>query len=397
MLDDALVAVDHSIAANSRGDGLYHAYNTMIVRGESVVIDRLYAMLEGQVAVLSSGAIPPDQAIAVLEALFDSDVYRADQGSFMLYPDRDLPDFLEKNRVPAADVERIPLLQQMLADGDGRILVRDAEGCYRFSADFANVGDLSARLDTLAAELGDKVQAAREPLELLYEKVFNHRAFTGRSGGMFGFEGLGCIYWHMVSKLLLATQENFFAALEQDASKKTRGRLGELYYRIRDGIGFNKTPAEYGAFPADPYSHTPKHAGARQPGMTGQVKEEILTRFGELGVRVRDGAVHFQPGLLRRREFARKPQQFRYLDVDNVWQNLAVEPGKLAFTWCQIPLVYELSDEPTGSITLLLNDGEGHAHPQLRLSADDSAQMFRRSGHIRRIDIKLPAGDLFGD
>ena len=41
-------------------------------------------------------------------------------------------------------------------------------------------------------------------------------------------------------------------------------------------MGFKKTesPAEYGAFPDDPYSHTPSFGGARQPGMTGQVKEE---------------------------------------------------------------------------------------------------------------------------
>ena len=85
--------------------------------------------------------------------------------------------------------------------------------------------------------------------------MFNHRAFTGRSGGMFGFEGLGCIYWHMVAKLLLAVQESFFEAEKGDGKC-----LGEMYYKIRDGIGFNKTPLEYGAFPMDPYSHTPGHA-----------------------------------------------------------------------------------------------------------------------------------------
>ena len=123
----------------------------------------------------------------------------------------------------------------------------------------------------------------------LYETIFNHKEFTGRSGGMFGFEGLGSIYWHMVSKLLLAAQENFFKAKNANASDELVERLGHLYYRIREGIGFNKTPTEYGAFPTDPYSHTPKHAGAQQPGMTGQVKEEVLTRFAELGIRVENG------------------------------------------------------------------------------------------------------------
>ena len=136
-----------------------------------------------------------------------------------------------------------------------------------------NVGDLNARLNELSAVYGETLEAAREPLQVLYEQVFNHSAFTGRSGGMFGFEGLGSIYWHMVSKLLLVVQENFFAAQDQMADPATCQRLGSLYYRVREGIGFNKSPVEYGAFPTDPYSHTPQHLGAQQPGMTGQVKE----------------------------------------------------------------------------------------------------------------------------
>ena len=251
-------------------------------------VDTLYPMLEGQVAALSAGAIAPDEAVEVLEALFQSDIYRADQQSFMLYPDRKLPGFLAKNRVSAEQVEAIPLLQRMLEDNNDRVIVRDADGCFRFSAEFTNVRDLNAELDELVPVYGDEVNAAREPLQALYEQVFNHKAFTGRSGTMFGFEGLGSIYWHMVSKLLLAVEENFFAAIDQGADDAVIRRLGDLYYRVRNGIGFNKTPEEYGAFPADPYSHTPKHGGAKQPGMTGQVKEESV-RFAELGIRVNEG------------------------------------------------------------------------------------------------------------
>ncbi|MBP7520566.1 MAG: hypothetical protein KA896_09025, partial [Leptothrix sp. (in: Bacteria)] len=61
--------------------------------------------------------------------------------------------------------------------------------------------------------------------------------------------------------------------------------------------GYRKSAAEYGAFPADPYSHTPGEGGAQQPGMTGQVKEEILTRWGELGLRLAGGRIHFCPVL----------------------------------------------------------------------------------------------------
>jgi hypothetical protein len=231
----------------------------------------------------------------------------------------------------------------------------------------------------------------------LYEKVFNHQAFTGRSGGMFGFEGLGCIYWHMVSKLLLAVEENFFAALDQGVDERTCKQLGRLYYRVRIGIGFNKTPAEYGAFPTDPYSHTPKHAGAQQPGMTGQVKEEVLSRFGELGVRVKNGAVHFQPDLLRAREFVSQPEKFRYLDVDGNWQVLSVPAGSLAFTWCQVPILYQLDEENQPSLTITRDDGKQKTLAELALPAEDSAALFQRNGRIRQLTLVLGNRQLFGE
>jgi hypothetical protein len=212
---------------------------------------------------------------------------------------------------------------------------------------------------------------------------------------MFGFEGLGCIYWHMVSKLLLVVQEVFFAALEQDAAGDASRRLGELYYRVRAGLGFNKTPAEYGAFPTDPYSHTPGHGGASQPGMTGQVKEEILTRFGELGIRVSDGKVRFQPALLRPREFLRGPREFRYLDLDGTWQVLEVPAGGLAFTWCQVPVTYRLAEDDAPGLTLSLSDGETRHYPDATLTADVSAWLFRRTGRIRQLIVDLRPNQLF--
>ena len=397
MMDDALAAIDHSIKNNKRDDGLYHAYNLLEVKQNVLAIDTLYPMLEGQVAALSAGAVAAEEAVAVIEALFESDVYRPDQHSFMLYPDRKLPGFLEKNQVPAEKITSIPLLEKMLANGDERVVVRDAAGCYRFNADFTSSGKLKAELESLSADYGDAADTAREPLVALYESVFHHQAFTGRSGGMFGFEGLGSIYWHMVSKLLLAVQENYFAALEQGCDSAVCQQLGALYYRVREGIGFNKSPAEYGAFPTDPYSHTPKHAGAKQPGMTGQVKEEILSRFGELGVRVDGGAVRFQPSLLRVREFVREPRQFRFLDVDGNWQEADVPAAGLAFTWCQVPLIYELSDEADARLSVTWDDGAKQTLTELVLPPEMSAELFRRSGRIRQLNLNMRSNMLFAE
>ncbi len=397
LLDDALAAIDHSINNNLRKDGLYHAYNLLVLQKDAVAIDTLYPMLEGQVAVLSSGAISPVQAVAVLEALFDSDVYRVDQDSFMLYPDRQLPGFLQKNLVPREQVEKIPLLQKMLAENDERILLRDADGNYRFNAELTNAGELNVELDRLTNVYGDETETARNPLRALYENVFNHQAFTGRSGGMFGFEGLGCIYWHMVAKLLLAVQENFFTAIDQDADDEVCKQLGRLYYRVRKGFGFNKNPAEYGAFPTDPYSHTPRHAGAQQPGMTGQVKEEILSRFGELGVRVSGGSVRFQPDLLRSREFVLNTRAYRYLDVNDVWQSITVPARGLAFTWCQVPVVYQLDDDVDPVLGIIFNDGKRQSFKQLALPAEESSELFLRSGRIRRIEVVLSTNQLLSE
>ncbi|MBT8121394.1 MAG: hypothetical protein KJO10_02570, partial [Gammaproteobacteria bacterium] len=122
MLEDALAVIDHSIQCNLREDGLYHAYNLLHIKPEAVEIGNLYPMLEGQVAALSSGAIEPARAVEVLEALFESEIFRADQDSFMLYPDRQLPGFLEKNRIPEEDVKAIPLLRRLLEQGDDHIV-----------------------------------------------------------------------------------------------------------------------------------------------------------------------------------------------------------------------------------------------------------------------------------
>ena len=397
LLDDTLAAIDHSIRSNRRDNGAYEAYNLLDLQRDEAGVDSSYLMLEGQVAALSSGAMAPQAAAALVETLFESDIYRDDQRSFMLYPDRPLPGFLAKNRVPAEAVEKIALLRRMLAAGDDRIVSRDVDGCHRFSADFRNVGDLNARLDALSGVYGEDVEASRESLRALYETVFRHREFTGRSGGMFGFEGLGCIYWHMVSKLLLAIQENFFAARESKAGTDVCQRLGGLYYRVRAGLGFNKTPAEYGAFPTDPYSHTPGHGGAQQPGMTGQVKEEVLTRFGELGLRVAAGELRFDPGLLRAREFTSGPRPFRFLDVRGEWQELTVPASGLAFTWCQVPIIYHLHGEGRPTLAITLADGGSQVLPRLSLATELSSELFRRSGHIRQISLAFPREALFGD
>tara|TARA_R110002167_G_scaffold34573_1_gene110329 strand:+ start:124554 stop:128012 length:3459 start_codon:yes stop_codon:yes gene_type:complete len=395
MLTDALQVVEHTIETNERADGLYNAYNLLSLENETSDVKNLYPMLEGQVAALSSGALKPQQVVDVVEALFVSDVYRPDQKTFMLYPDRKFPSFLEKNCVCAEQVAAIASLQQMLKQGDERIILQDVDGQYRFNADITNSNVLGDQLTELNEQYPSALAGDKETILALYEQTFNHQAFTGRSGGMFGFEGLGCIYWHMVAKLMLAVEENFFACVEQGETDELSRQIASLYYRVRDGIGFNKTPEEYGAFPMDPYSHTPKHAGAQQPGMTGQVKEEILSRFGELGLRVKAGKVSFDPSLLQSCEFIQESKPFRYLDVTEQWQEITVPRMGLAFTWCQVPIVYQLNDEVEPSLRVTYSDGKQQTYPRLSLPAKESAELFLRSGQIQQLTLTISTDHLF--
>jgi hypothetical protein len=308
-------------------------------------------MLEGQVAILSAGLLSPEEVLALLKSLRHSDLYRADQHSYMLYPHRQLPGFRQKNNIPAQKVANSPLVKALTGRGDGRLLARDEVGVFHFNGRFRNANDAARVLDELAQEpaYAALVSAERSFILNLFEETFNHRAFTGRSGTFFAYEGLGSIYWHMVSKLLLAAQECYLAAWAAGPDKPALSddevavlaALADAYYDIREGLGFNKSPAEYGAFPTDPYSHTPWGSGARQPGMTGMVKEEIVTRLGELGVFIKGGQLCFEPVLLRPTEFLATAAEYQYVDVAGKAQSIMLPAGALAFTVCQTPVVYE--------------------------------------------------------
>ena len=131
-LDTALGPVAQSIRANRREDGLYHSYNIMELAGDRFAgIRTLSEMLEGQVAVLSSGVLSATEALAVLDALRTSKLWREDQQSYMLYPNKELPGFFEKNCLPKGALDRSPLLKKMVQEGDRRLVSQDACGASK--------------------------------------------------------------------------------------------------------------------------------------------------------------------------------------------------------------------------------------------------------------------------
>ena len=100
--------------------------------------------------------------------------------------------------------------------------------------------------------------------------------------------------------------------------------------------------------------------------MTGQVKEEILTRWGELGIEVVDGCAAFAPKILRKSEFFQD----------------GPDAGTLRFTWCGVPVTYRLA--ANSNITVNGTRREGSS-----LTAAETADLFSRNGKITDIIVEV--------
>jgi len=388
-LDLAQQYVEHSLRANKRKDNLYHSYNILHLDNKLASVGHLYEMLEGQAAILSSGLLTGEESLFLLESLRNSQLYRADQHTYILYPDRNLSGFLEKNRMISAQVSGLALVAELVKMQDKTLIVKDAEGDYHFSGYIHNSKDVTRSLDTLKSQprYAELVQADAEKIGALFEDIFRHVEFTGRSGTFFAYEGLGSVYWHMVSKLLLAVQET---ALRTRGEPSTAALL-EKYVDIRNGLSFNKTPDVYGAFPTDPYSHTPQGHGAKQPGMTGLVKEEILTRRAELGLFVQNGKVVFDSFLLAPHEFLRDPSVFPWLDISGQSQSLELPSGSLAYTFCQVPIILQAAKD--ARIEVFTNDGMRTVIEGNTLDEGTSRSLFGRDGHVHHLHVFVVSQD----
>ena len=170
----------------------------------------------------------------------------------------------------------------------------------------------------------------------------------------------------MVSKLLLAIGENIRKAILEKADNTIIERLKTHYKEVEKGIGAHKSPEKYGSFPFDPYSHTPTMAGVQQPGMTGQVKEDIINRFFELGLIVCEGCLTIQDTMIDKSEFI-----------------YAHDASHIHFTYCATPFIYKL-DQQKG-MDVHLADGSCISTHDYILDAELSHHLFNRDGQIKQI------------
>ncbi len=387
-IEVTLTYIDHSIRQNKRSDKLYHAYNLIQIDGKKSKIKYLDEMLEGQVAILSSGYLTAKESLELLDNLKNSKLYRPDQNSYILYPYKELPGFLKKNTIPKVLVLQSKLLVKLIEDGNNQLIQKDIKGAYHFNGSFTNIKDVKQKLDSLSKTKYAQLISKERPLIMdIFEKVFNHKSYTGRSGTMYGYEGLGSIYWHMVSKLLLAVQEVCLTAIKLNENQELINDLVIHYKNIKKGIGVHKSPDVYGAFPTDAYSHTPLNKGVQQPGMTGQVKEDIISRYGELGVEIIEEKLQFNNFMLHKNEFLDQPKLFTYYNLYGDKEEVLLQKGELAFTYCQVPVTYKISTKNILKITL--RDGKSLRFDSLELNEIISNKLFQRTGEITAILVQF--------
>ena len=125
--------------------------------------------------------------------------------------------------------------------------------------------------------------------------------------------------------------------------------------------------------------------------MTGQVKEDIISRFGELGVFIKDGQLGFDPSMLRKSEFLTKKQSFNYIDVQGKTIELPLEEKSLCFTYCQVPVVYKLANK--NSLEVIASHGVS-TFEKLYLDTTHSQKVFGRTGEIIRIIVQIKQENL---
>ena len=384
LLGFAREALEETIVVNKREDGMYHSYNIMTLEENRLAVSPLFLMLEGQTAVLGSGFLSLAEALELVAKMEASDLMNPLLGQFFLYPMKKLKTFVERNIIPSELAEKSQLIKHLLeANNDGLVLC-DNVGNVRFHHNIRQLSDVDIQLDKLSIDPAFKRYAITDAklIREIFEVIFAHNQFTGRSGVMYKYEGIGSIYWHQNSKFMLSLQETFTQGIKDGANSSKK--LKDAYYRLQSGFGFRKTPVQWGAFPLEPYSHTPYNMPAQQPGMTGQVKEDIITRFAELGISVEDGLLGFEPSLLNQSEFLTKPSVFSYIDVAGNPQKLDLPVGTLAFTICQIPVVYHLAEH---NAIIVTTKDDAKQQDSLVLSRADSEAVFGRVGAISRIDV----------
>jgi hypothetical protein len=103
---------------------------------------------------------------------------------------------------------------------------------------------------------------------------------------------------------------------------------------------------------------------------------------------VEAGAISFGPVLLEKRELLKDASEFHYLDIDGQRKTAVVPAGGLAFTFCQVPVIY--APGKSKKLEIASSDGRSDSMDGHGLGVDLSRHVFLRDGQVERITVYQP-------
>ena len=90
---------------------------------------------------------------------------------------------------------------------------------------------------------------------------------------------------------------------------------------------------------------------------------------------------------LRKKEFLASAAKFKYIDINQQEKEILLDKSSLGFTYCQVPIVYKITEK--NSIEILFSDGKLERKNGLQLDAETSKKLFERTGEIVQIKVYL--------
>jgi hypothetical protein len=91
--------------------------------------------------------------------------------------------------------------------------------------------------------------------------------------------------------------------------------------------------------------------------------------------------------MLRKEEFLTEPKTFSYVDVNSDMHQLNLESGSLAFSYCQVPIIYKLGD--ITKLEAVMRNGSISKSENLSLDLELSKRVFGRNGDIVQIIVQF--------
>ena len=104
-------------------------------------------------------------------------------------------------------------------------------------------------------------------------------------------------------------------------------------------------------------------------------------------VKINKGKLLFQPMILNKNEFLLTEQEATFNMVDGSLKTLKLEKGTLAFTVCQVPVIYKIAT--SNQMELYYDNGSEEVIDSLELDLQKSTKIFQRTGEIGLVIVSI--------